>query len=497
MELQFDKRELGCIQMLRCRVQNVEETAEVRLDDMVPPASRVICAWGQPLLRGKQWRSDAVQVTGGVMAWVLYAAEDGSSHCVQAWVPIQTKMDIPASERDGTVMADLALRSVDARSIHERKLLVRVDVAVQLQCAVPCDAALYDPGELPEDVQLKKALYPAYLPMEMGEKEFSIDEILDLPGACPALGSVVCYRLQPELIDRKVMADKVVFRGMGLLHLVYKAEDGQLCSHHFELPFSQYAELSGQYEQTASARILPSVTSLELETEDGRLHVQAGLVGQYLIRERKELTVAEDAYSTRRELTPCCQQIQLPVILDSQLQTQHCELTQPSQGARVLDVAFLPDQPAPMRTENGQELELAGKFQVLYAGPDGEPEAAVYPWDGQLPLGADESCRVDALVGVSGVPVATLAGGSIALRADMGIDAACGTEQTVSVICGLQLEERKQEADERPAVVLRRAGQQSLWEMAKAAGSTVDAIMAANGLTGDPAPDRMLLIPLV
>ena len=49
---------------------------------------------------------------------------------------------------------------------------------------------------------------------------------------------------------------------------------------------------------------------------------------------------------------------------------------------------------------------------------------------------------------------------------------------------------------DRPALVLRRPGGESLWELARHYGSSVEAIRAANGLESEPAPDRMILIPI-
>ncbi len=40
-------------------------------------------------------------------------------------------------------------------------------------------------------------------------------------------------------------------------------------------------------------------------------------------------------------------------------------------------------------------------------------------------------------------------------------------------------------------------GQEPLWELAKESLSTVEAIRQANGLTEDPTPNQMLLIPVV
>ena len=49
---------------------------------------------------------------------------------------------------------------------------------------------------------------------------------------------------------------------------------------------------------------------------------------------------------------------------------------------------------------------------------------------------------------------------------------------------------------DRPSLILRRKGQDSLWQIAKDTGSTVEKIKAANGLEEEPAADKMLLIPI-
>ena len=56
--------------------------------------------------------------------------------------------------------------------------------------------------------------------------------------------------------------------------------------------------------------------------------------------------------------------------------------------------------------------------------------------------------------------------------------------------------ELRQPDSNRPSVILRRAGEDSLWQIAKTTGSTVDAIRSANALEQEPNPDRLLLIPI-
>ena len=59
-----------------------------------------------------------------------------------------------------------------------------------------------------------------------------------------------------------------------------------------------------------------------------------------------------------------------------------------------------------------------------------------------------------------------------------------------------ELGEEREPDGNRPSLILRRAGNQRLWDIAKESGSTMDAIRKANHLQEEPAPGQMLLIPV-
>ena len=67
----------------------------------------------------------------------------------------------------------------------------------------------------------------------------------------------------------------------------------------------------------------------------------------------------------------------------------------------------------------------------------------------------------------------------------------------LEMIAGAELSEPGKPDPDRPSLIVRAplAGQ-SLWELAKACGSTVEAIRGANHLPQEgPAPEGLLLIP--
>ncbi len=498
MELQFNKSVCACLQKVTQQVQNQEQTQEVRLSDGMPDIGRVLGVWGQVLMRSKEWRSGGMNVSGGVMTWVLYAPEEGGEpRCVESWIPFSMKWDFMDPGRDGTIRVSCLLRGVDARSTSARKLMIRTGVSVMGEAYAPGETELYSPGELPEDIQLLRRTYPMRLPSEAGEKPFALEEELVLPASCPKLSKVIRYALRPEMIDQKVMAGKVVFRGAAILHILYCGEDGGLHSWNFEIPFSQFTELEKDHDQEASVSIVPAVTSMELETgEEGDLHLKAGLTGQYLVTDMQMIEVVEDAYSPLRSVVPQTEMLELPMILDEHRETVHAEQTAELEGSRVADVAFWPDSPVLMREPEGVRAELDGMFQMLYYDAEGNLQGTAPRWSDTWSLPAGQDSRVDVMVWPSGDPQASVGAGNAALRADLVLDAVTTARQGIPMVTGVTLGEQSEPDPNRPSLILRRAGEDSLWAVARSTGSTVDAIRQANGLQDEPDSDRMLLIPV-
>ena len=111
-----------------------------------------------------------------------------------------------------------------------------------------------------------------------------------------------------------------------------------------------------------------------------------------------------------------------------------------------------------------------------------------------LPVSMD--AEVLSVVQAASKPQTAISGGQINVSGEVQAEAMTVTRQGVPMVTALELGETAHPDPARPSLILRRAGEGSLWEIAKGAGSTVSAIQKANGLTGEPLDDRILLIPV-
>lgn len=477
MELQFQKESLPCMRQVLENICDQELTQEIRLSEGQPDIGNVVGAWGQVLIRGKQWEDDRIGVSGGVQAWILYSdGESGALQTVSCWMPFHQDWDLPVTAREGSIWIMPQLRQMDARGVTERKIMVRANLSLLAKALSICEATTYSPTQVPEDVNLKIQTEPMLIPTEMGEKSFVMDEEISVPQDHPPVEQIVHASLKPHISESKVMAGKLVFRGSAELCVLYE-NNGTLHRFSVDLPFAQYGELENEFDPDAEAWICPMLTSFELESgENHTLRLKAGITGQYMVYDCKRVPMVVDAYSTTRRAEIQNDTLELSVVSDY----KHWEMDADwswNQEGEPIEVTFYGDHPR----EEKDGCQLSGRFQVLWKDPGGAMHSSSHKWEHLIPENGVYIC---------GATDVSVRGARVRL---------CRTKELVEsmeIVSGLRLAEAAQKDPNRPSLILQRMGKDSLWDLAKRTGSTVASIMQANGLETEPQTGEMIMIPI-
>lgn len=498
MEVKFEKQVLSCMDLCLREDRSSEETLELRIPEGMPDAGKILAAWGQPLLRSKEWRSDRIVCTAGMMVWVLYRPESGGDpQCLDGWVSHTLRWDLPRDCPEGDLRIDLATRFVDARIASARKIMVRAGIGAEAQAWIPSDVELYTPGKIPEELQLRREKYPLRLIREVGEKAFTVDQTLDLPSSAPSPVKIVRYALSPSVSEKKLVANKLIFRGNGDLDMMYLAEDGQLHTWGAPVSFSQYAELDGSYGHSAEGDVIPTVTALEPELEEnGKIRIKCAMTGQYIVSEQQTAETVTDAYIPGREVRIRTQALSVPVLLDTWQES--VDIRQELSGSADIPVGAWTtgERPRQRPLEDGLRLEFPGHLQALYQASDGSFSSASGRYEGSLFLKTDPDCTVLIRQLPVPEPQVTLGADSMDVRFQIPVRLTAYGKEAMEPVMAVEIGEAREPDPGRPSLILRRVGEDGLWETAKSAGSTVDAIQKANGLQEEPAPGKLLLIPV-
>ena len=238
----------------------------------------------------------------------------------------------------------------------------------------------------------------------------------------------------------------------------------------------------------ATLDVVMEISSLEPEITPDGARIQCGLNAQYKVWDRELLEVAEDAYSPAFDMEVNRQTLNLPALLDNKEETLDARMD--FQAGDLVDVQFLPDFPSQYREGESISMEFPAQFITLYRDEEGNLQCAAESWTGNASIPAGENCRVTAAL--TGWHPLDASGREQRINLRLHTTA----NQDIEQITGLSIGDRKEVKEGRPSLILRRMDADSLWEFAKASGSTVDAIRKANQLETEPDAGQMLLIPI-
>ena len=190
------------------------------------------------------------------------------------------------------------------------------------------------------------------------------------------------------------------------------------------------------------------------------------------------------------------ERMQLPVMLEEYQQSLPAEQTVPQKG-KTVDITFLQDHPYRMPGNEDVTLGIPGAFQLLSYDEDGALQYTLARWEGQLQLPGEDNAVLMTAVLPADKPQSAFDGSGMLLSTNIQIPTVPICMVGIPLASGLELGEITPADPGRPSLILRRAGEDSLWDLAKKTGSTVERIREVNKLDTEPAPEQMLLIPVL
>jgi len=498
MELQFDKYHCKSLHKNFSQILDQELTMDIRLPESLPDVGRVLGSWGQVILRGKEWRSNSVGISGGVMAWVLYTPDNGTHlESVETWIPFQMHWDIPESQRDGTICTLPLIKAIDARSISARKLMLRVNISVNCSAYEPRETPIYRQVEqLPEDIQVLKQTYPLELPVEAGEKQIQLEERLILEDFCPPIDKICYFDITPQITETKILGNKLLFRGNAKFHVAYSGSNNQIQILDQELLFSQYTLLDTEYGLHAKAWLQPVITGLELELTAEQPMIKAAISIQYIIYDQKMLELTEDAYSITRELTLDKQSLQIYSRLDATEINMELSQKLSLQAKQILDAVWYPEHPEKSYNSGKLEITQPGILQLLYIDAEDNYQCGisfVKQTDGMVSAPQNQ---IDLYSTCMYRPQVYLNNNDVSITIDVTLQSIASSENGLEMVTGMKVGNVIELDPLRPSLILQKTGKKRIWDIAKQHSAKISDIQSANNIQDEPSTDQVILIPI-
>lgn len=501
MEFSVTKTQITTADNRFCATEEKSVELDVVLPDYCPDVAQILHCELVPTVSASGFNGDKLTADGVALLRVLYL--DGQRRRVYTYEASQAfsaAFSVKSGQNEADAVVTAAADFVHCRAVSPRRLDIHGAVRVCAGVDALRETAVLDSVE-DETVFYKPETVATAVLAGAAQKPFSVSET---PTSADGVAAVLRSSAVPVTTDVKVLAGKVIVKGDLYVNalLCGEGDEPSLSEKQFVFPFSQMLDVAGTDETTVvDARV--GVTSHSLRVEEdasGRvLYSNTKLLLSARAYREETATVLTDAYSTAMPLSAATEELTLCRPLAPLYEQLVCEQTLelPEDVSRVLSVWCDVKNAA---CKQPQERTLTAQLLVHLLAQTAGEQVTYYEREIEVetPLsspGTDE--EIEAAVIKTDVTGAK--NGDLAVKVTLSLTRRPFERHRTTALTAITGDEAAAYPAEEAAVKLLYADEgETLWDVAKAAHTSVEALKTENELEADVLDKRtMLLVPLV
>lgn len=477
------------------------------LPDYYPDIAAVLKCTLKPVIQSKQLSGDRMIIDGTAVLQVLYL--DEARKCARSCEftkPFTSTFTVKPVSGNPVVWTSAKPDYVNCRATSPRRLDIHGSFSVKLkmQAEGGNDVISSISGD---NVFTRKNVVSYTVPAASAEKTFSVNEVLDLGQEKPPAEALIRGEAVPVLDDCKLLANKAILKGNLLLKNLYVSDltTGDIQSVSHEIPFSQIIDVEG-LEEEWQCDVHLDVTSSEVHIsvnqngENRLLEVNMKVTATVYGYRTGMAEVVTDAYSTRCPLKLENQRVDTEHMIAIRRGTSSVKetLDLPSDGIASVEDIWCEAVPTSATCEEGKS-RLGGRLMIFMLARDGAGNVSFYERPTDFQLEYDDNCSsVSADMDVVDVDFTMVGSAKVDINAQLGITRRCLDTDSTNAVSSITADENASFPAEKTALKIYFANKgESLWEVAKACHTSMDAVMEENALENDVLSENtMLLVPL-
>jgi len=501
-------------------------TSQITLDDdfIVPDSmddvDQIILSSGEITIDSVKNQTERVAVRGKLDFMILYRGAEGGIQTLSGSINFEEPINVPGLEEKDYVQLAWELEDLNAGIINSRKLSVKAIVTLRVKVETVSDvnaAVEVDTGSASSDAPsvetLRRSLDVASVALRHKDT-FRIKDTITLSGNKPNIDHVLWTEMKLRGITTRPMDGKMMLDGELLVFVIYQGEGEGAPIQWVEesIPFSGELDVPDMTEDMVPV-IMVHLIHKDIEAkpdsvgEMREMDVDAVLELDMKLYKEENMELLSDLYSTNRELTLQTGEACFDKILTKNM--SKCKIVEKislDQAERILQIChsegIVKIDDTEIR-EDGLHVEGVLEVRVLYlTSDDTQPiqssvEDIPFHFLIEAPgINEDTICQLNP--GLEQLGAVMMGGGTLEVKATISLDLLAlqpVCEQIIINVAEAPMDLNN--LQKLPGIVgyIVQPGD-SLWKVAKKFHTTIDTIIATNGLTEKSVKpgDRLILV---
>ena len=478
--------------------------------DMIVPDSKpdilnTISTSGVVSIYKKEVQSEKVRLDGTVNAYIMYIpdGEEDTARGLNTSVDFSENLNVPNCQEGMNAISDVKIKSIEAKVINGRKIGIKATLEVNLKIYSNDNVEIINEIQNEDEIQmLKEDLKLNSLVGTGSTKIYAKDNIQidNMDNLAEILQAQIC------LVDKdiKISYNKVLTKAEAEIKIMYLTEDNRINVVTYKIPvvgFIDIADVSEENICDVNYEIKNIIIKPNTQDEHS-IYVEIEIEVTCCAYEEKQINLIQDIYSTTQNLN--FEKKQITTMTSKQNITEVKQIREKInlndiEGLNLLDVESIPIiiNENKINTKIMYEAELNMKFIFENSRKQINVKDVKIPFEYTIEnIQNGEMLNTNCNMEIKSQDFIIQDGGDISCNVDVQADTSMYRTANLNMIDSIQEEGEREEQDYSLVIYIVKKGD-TLWNIAKEFGSTVDGIARTNGIEDQNKiyPGQKLYIP--
>ena len=478
--------------------------------DMIVPDSKpdilnTICTSGIVCLYRKEILDEKIRVDGGINTYIMYLSEDQEDKIrgLNTTLDFSENINIPnvQSGMSGTISA--SIKSIECKVINGRKIGIKATIELNIQIYDKNEIEIVNDIQNANDIQILKEDLKVNSLVGYGETKINAKDTIKIDNI-DNLAEILKVKICIGDRDVKISYNKILTKAEAKVNIMYLTEDNRINTVTSKIPIVGFIDIPNVTEENVCDinYELKNTIIKPNQTEEHSIYIEMEVGINANVYEEKQINLIQDLYNPSEiikfdkkniiTMTDKRQDVEIKQIREK-------VVLEGMEGKKILDVDVTPVINEENKTDS--KINYIGDIELAFILEDDNSnldiKLAKIPFEYLLEnIENPENQNINLDVSVESQDFIIQDEGIITSNLDIILSSNSYRNTNLNVIDSIELDGEREEQDYSLIIYIVKKGD-TLWNIAKRYGSTVEDIVRSNGIEDENKiyPGQKLFIP--
>lgn len=504
MTFKISKNNLCVNQIVGQKTEKITAEGDEIVPDIKPDILSVVSANGNVCIYKKEIQEGKLKIEGGVNTYLIYIADDEKSsiRSINTVIGFSKTVEIKELKQEMSVECKVKLQNIDCRIINGRKINLKANMEANIITYSKENVEYIDKIDECKDIQLLNKNMNINTLVGSGTTRVYAKDTVSIDNA-DNLSEIMRAGITIENKESKISYNKVLSKADVVFKIMYLTDDNRINTVTSTIPVMGFIDIADVAEDDISDLTyeIKNVIIKPNNVEEHSIYIEAEIEVSCFVYRKQSICMIEDLYSKTTSLTYTQKSVKLMSEKNNEVQEFNMRKQENIEeiGIKLYDVEVTPVILS-SQIEDGKIVYKGDvNLNFLYAKSENTiaVKSIIEPFEYKMIIPQiTTKSKVDTQVEISKKDFIIMADGSIDTNVNLKFEANLVKESNISIIENITEEKEKNKETFSIVIYYTKIGD-TLWNIAKRFGSTVEEIATVNNIdqTEDIMQGRQLFIP--